>query len=306
MAGSRTKDVFKRIKREVGDKKRKLTTPTHQLNSRRGTWGQGGLNRAMVEKLRRDAEAETALSAGGVGIKRANTEEDRDRRFQMETSRRLGERTTWRMDPAKPTRAVKPAVITNTSLPLPNKEHIKPPPANASASSLRSSQSVSNLSKSGIRQTPQRPKEAAPTVMTKPQGIRKSPYQSPHRKGTTIVSATGTSTSAQSNSAFLKQLKRLGSSAATTSSPAQLPGEKDELFDETSVEEGQKTSSTVPQAPGQSLVKSRPEGHWSSMGSATNTTHRKLIPIQKPRKEPNLFHIKKPPPSRPPKCTGST
>lgn len=290
VAGSRTKDVFKRIKREVGDKKRKLTTPTHQLNSRRGGFwagGQGGLNRDMVEKLRRDAMAETALSAGGVGIKRANTDEDRDRRFQVETSRRLGERTAWQTDPTKPMHAVKPAVITNTSLPLPKKSHTNPALASTSGPPLHFSRSVNTLSISGVRQTPQRPKESTVTAKPQGQGIRKSTYQLPYRKGTTIASTTATSTTTQSNSTFLQQLKKLDSSA---SAPTQLTGEKDDLFDEDSAEEDQKTLAAVPPTSEQTPV---------SLRSWNHVAPRKLIPIQKPRKEPNLFHIKKPHPSRP-------
>ena len=243
-------------------------------------------------------------------MKRASTEEDRDRRFQMETSRRLGERTAWRMDPTKPMNVVKPAVITNTSLPLPYKEHANPALANASGQSLRLSRSANTLSTSAssVRQTPQRPKEVVSAVTAKPrgQGIRKSPYQSPYRKGTTIGSTTAPSTATQSNSAYLQQLKRLSSSVAI-SEPVQLTGEKDELFDEAGVEEDQTTLARPP-ASEQTPVQSRPGGSRNPGANVASVSHRKLIPIQKPRKEPNLFHIKKPHPPRPPpsKCTRST
>ena len=126
--GSRTKDVMRKIKREVGDKKRKLTTPTHELNARRGGgWrdGKGGLNREMVEKLRRDA---TMTAPGGLAEERKemDTEEERERRFRIEAAKRLGERRIGgpSVNPMGPMGVVKrpsAPVISKVPVPLPSR-----------------------------------------------------------------------------------------------------------------------------------------------------------------------------------------
>lgn len=299
--GSRTKDVMRKIKREVGDKKRKLTTPTHELNARRGGgWrgGKGGLNREMVEKLRRDATMAVPGGSGGLveERKKIDTEEERERRFRIETAKRLGERRIGgsSVNPMGPVGVVKrpsAPVISKTPVPLPSRALVvkKGPEKLTGAPEL--SQLTRKWGNSVTAGPSSRPSIntstpiGRPVSAAKPQGIYKQ------QASPSTVSHTNTSRTS-SSSAFLTNLRKLtnpapvaGSSSPSSASPSR-PQPRDSLLDP----------------------------HLATANNATNTedttknvnlteTHslpgmpqpsKKLIPIVKPKKEPCLFVVKKP------------
>ncbi|KAF8425313.1 RNA polymerase II transcription factor SIII subunit A-domain-containing protein [Tirmania nivea] len=307
--GSKTKDVMRRIKREVGNKKRKLTTPTHELNARRGGgWGggKGGLNREMVEKLRRDA---TMVVSGGLveERKKMDTEEERDRRFRMETAKRLGERriSSLSINPLGPTGVVKrpsAPVISKTPAPLPSRALVKKGPeklmqppklsqltrrwgnpvtAGAAAAAGLSSFGPSINTNTATNRT------ISLASAAQPQGIRKQ--QSPPPS-----TAARTNTSPAASSAFLTSLRKLANStsaaesSSTSSGPSSRPQPTDSLLDPLHVTTNNTTNINRNTTKGSNSTESR--NNWPGMGKP----QKKLIPIVRPRREPNLFVVRKP------------
>ena len=281
--GSRTKDVMRKIKREVGDKKRKLTTPTHELNARRGGgWrdGKGGLNREMVEKLRRDA---TMTAPGGLAEerKKMDTEEERERRFRMEAARRLGERRIGgpNVNPVGPTGVIKrPSVpvISKASVPLPSRV---PTTVQKGPEKLMRPPELSQLTRKWSNPATAGASSVSLASTAKPQGIRKQQSPPP-----TIYR---THTSPASSSTFLTNLRKLtnpapaaGSSSSASSSTSSFAQPRDSLLDPHPA-----TTNTNNSTSKSNSAENR--NHWPGM------PQKKPIPLVRPKKEPCLF-MKKP------------
>ncbi|KAF8441908.1 RNA polymerase II transcription factor SIII subunit A-domain-containing protein [Terfezia claveryi] len=298
--GSRTKDVMRKIKREVGNKKLKLTTPTHELNARRGGgWGggKGGLNRAMVEKLRRDATM-TAPSGLAEERKKMDTEEERERRFRIETAKRLGERRIGgsSVNPVGPTGIAKRPVISKAPMPLP----IRAPVVKKGPEKLMGPPVLSQLTRkwrdpvtAGASSSAGGPSSSRPSINTntaknrtpislasaaKPQGICKQQI-SP------LSSIARTNTHPTSSSTLISNLRKLANPNPTTAGSSSSgspsgPDPRDTLLNPHPV-----NTNNSPTGSG-NLIENR--SHWPGMAQ------KKLIPIVRPKKEPCLFLVKKP------------
>jgi len=297
--GSRTKDVMRKIKREVGNKKRKLTTPTHELNARRGGgWkgGKGGLNREMVEKLKRDAAASACGGTLAEERERVDTEGERETRFKIETTRRLGERRIGGpgINPMGPMGVVKrpsAPVISRNPVALPSRAPAKKPekimgppelsqltrkwtnPVTAGAPSAAGSSRPSINSGATTSRTP----TSLPST-AQPQGIRKQQASSP--------STTRTNISQTPSSAFLTNLRKLANPAGSSSpSSSSQPKPRDFILDS---HPNTTTNTNTTDRDYASLTEGR--NHWPGMPQP----QKKLIPIVRQKKEPSLFVVKKP------------
>lgn len=302
---------MRKIKREVGNKKMKLTTPTHELNARRGGgWrdGKGGLNRAMVEKLRRDATM-TAPSGLAEERKKMDTEEARERRFRIETAKRLGERRIGgsSVNPEGPTGVVKRPVISKAPIPLPIRAPVVrkgpeklmgPPvlsqlarkwkdPVTAGASSAAAGPSFSRTSINTNTTTNRTPISLASAA--KPQGICKQ--QIPP-----LSAIARTNTCPTSSSTLISNLRKLANPHPTTvgsssSGSSSEPQPRDTLLDPHPVNtilDPHPVNTNNSATKSGNLIENR--SHWPGMPQP----QKKLIPIVKPKKEPCLFLVKKP------------